>query len=170
MAGDGPGDGGGTPGVGALPGDAAGDVPPALADGGPLGDGAVFDHVGIATDDTDAALALYRDALGMPVVHEEEFDGMRVTFCGDDAGVELLEPLPAEGGGDGAIAAYLEREGPGIHHLAVEVDDVAAALDALRDAGYDPIDDAPRDGAWGKRVAFVHPASTGGVLLELCAH
>lgn len=146
--------------------EAVGAVPPVLADGGQLGDVAI-DHVGVATDDTDAALALYRDALGMPVVHEEEFDGMRVTFCGDDAGVELLEPLP---GDDGAIAGFLEREGPGIHHLAVEVPDVAAGIEALRDAGYDPIDDAPREGAWGKRVAFVHPGSTGGVLLELCAH
>lgn len=144
--------------------------PPSTHD--PLPDGghglaASFDHLGVATDDTDAAIALYRDALGMPVVHEETFEGMRVTFCGDDATVELLEPLQ---GSDGAIAAFLDREGPGIHHLAVAVDDVAAALDALGAAGVDLIDEAPRDGAWGKDVAFVHPGSTGGVLLELCAH
>ncbi|MFC7027605.1 methylmalonyl-CoA epimerase [Halomicroarcula sp. GCM10025324] len=127
-----------------------------------------FDHAGIATDDADALADLYAAAFDAPVVHEETFDGMRVTFLDLGNGYfELLEPLPDS---DGAIATYLERRGPGIHHLALATDDIEATLEVAVEAGIDPIDDEPRAGAWGHEVAFLHPKSTGGVLLELVEH
>jgi methylmalonyl-CoA/ethylmalonyl-CoA epimerase len=126
-----------------------------------------FDHAGIATDDLDSMASLYETLLDAPVVHEEEFDGLRVAFldCGNGY-FELLEPVDESG----AIARYLDRNGPGIHHLAVRTGDVDAALDIARDAGVTPIDDEPRPGAWGHEVAFLHPDSTGGVLLEFVEH
>ncbi|WP_273835260.1 methylmalonyl-CoA epimerase [Halococcus sp. PRR34] len=125
------------------------------------------DHAGIATDDADVLAELYTDLFGFEVVHEETFDGMSVVFldCGESY-FELLEPLD----GEGAIARYLDRNGPGIHHLALETDDVAAALDRAREHGVELIDDEPRPGAWGHSVAFLHPGSTGGVLIEFVEH
>jgi len=122
-----------------------------------------LDHAGIATRDPDRLAALYGDLLGADVVHEEEIEGMGVTFI--DAGgtyLELLEP-----GADDPIGRFLDREGPGIHHLAFRTDDLAAAVERARSLDVDPIDDEPRPGAWGSAVAFLHPASTGGVLIEL---
>jgi len=126
-----------------------------------------FDHAGIATDDVDGLAALYDDLLGFEVAHEETFDGMAVVFldCGGSY-VELLEPLD----GDGAVADYLDRNGPGIHHLALETDDIEGALDRAREHGVELIDDEPRPGAWGHEVAFLHPESTGGVLIEFVEH
>ena len=127
-----------------------------------------FDHAGIATDDADALADLFAAAFDLPVAHEETFDGMYVTFLDlGDGYFELLEPLPDSGG---AIAGYLERNGPGIHHLALATADIEAALEAAVEAGVDPIDDEPRPGAWGHEVAFLHPKSTGGILLELVEH
>jgi methylmalonyl-CoA/ethylmalonyl-CoA epimerase len=127
-----------------------------------------FDHAGIATDDAHSLLALYEPLLDAPVVHEEEFDGLRVAFLDLGNGYfEVLEPL-AEA--DGAIASYLDRRGPGIHHLALETDDIEACLDAAEDLDVDRIDEDPRPGAWGHDVAFLHPGSTGGVLLEFVEH
>lgn len=127
-----------------------------------------FDHAGVATDDADALAALFADLLGAPEVHREAFDGMSVVFLDLGNGyVELLEPLPES---DGAVARYLDREGPGLHHVAFATDDVAAALDAARDLGVDLVDEEPRPGAWGHRVAFLHPRSTGGVLVEFVEH
>lgn len=125
------------------------------------------DHAGIATDDADVLAELYTDLFGFEVAHEETFDGMNVVFldCGENY-FELLEPLD----GEGAIARYLDRNGPGIHHLALETDDVAAALDRAREHGVELIDDEPRPGAWGHSVAFLHPGSTGGVLIEFVEH
>ncbi|WP_313694925.1 methylmalonyl-CoA epimerase [Halorarum halobium] len=126
-----------------------------------------LDHVGVATDDAAALAGLFTDLLDAGVAHEEEFDGMGVVFIETDGSyLELLEPLEAEG----AIARYLDRNGPGIHHLAFETDDVAAALDRARDLDLDLIDEEPRPGAWGHEVAFLHPASTGGVLVEFVEH
>jgi methylmalonyl-CoA/ethylmalonyl-CoA epimerase len=123
-----------------------------------------FDHAGVATDDCDALVDLYGDLFDAPLVHEEVFDGLRVAFLGVGTSYfELLEPLPGAGG---AIATYLERDGPGIHHVALRTDDAAAALETARAAGAVPIDDDPRPGAWGHDVAFLHPDSTGGVLVE----
>jgi len=126
-----------------------------------------FDHAGVATDDAGHLADLYAGLLGCEVAHEETFDGMQVVFLDLGNGYfELLEPLDEEG----PIASYLDDHGPGIHHLAVATDGIEAALDRAREAGLDLVDEEPRDGAWGHEVAFLHPASTGGVLLELVEH
>ena len=125
-----------------------------------------FDHAGIATDDATALADLFTDLFDLEVAHEEEFDGMRVVFldCGNGY-FELLEPLE-----DGTIARYLESNGPGIHHLALATDDVDAALERARELGIDLVDEEGRPGAWGHTVAFLHPKSTGGILLEFVEH
>lgn len=125
-----------------------------------------FDHAGIATDDADTLATMYADLFDVDIVHEETFNGMTVVFLDFGNGYfELLEPQE-----DGTIATYLERHGPGIHHLAVETDDIEGALDRARDLGIECIDDEPRPGAWGHEVAFLHPRDTGGILLEFVAH
>ncbi|QLK26498.1 methylmalonyl-CoA epimerase [Natrinema zhouii] len=126
-----------------------------------------YDHAGIAIDDAADLAALYGDLFGLEVVHEEEFDGMRVVFldCGDGY-FELLEPLEA----DGTIARYLENNGAGIHHLALATDDLEGALETVRDHDVALIDEEPRPGAWGHSVAFLHPKDTGGILIELVEH
>jgi len=127
-----------------------------------------FDHAGIATDDADPLAELFADAFETPIVHEETFDGLQVTFLEMDNGYfELLEPLPDA---DGAIPRYLDSNGPGIHHVALETEDIAAALETVSDCGIDLIDEEPRPGAWGHDVAFLHPKTTGGVLVELVEH
>ncbi len=125
-----------------------------------------FDHAGIATVDAAALSELFGELLDRPIVHEERFDGMDVAFldCGEGY-LELLEPH--EGG---PIARYLDRSGPGIHHLAFATDDVATALDRAREMGIELVDEEPRPGAWGHEVAFLHPGSTGGVLIEFLEH
>jgi len=126
-----------------------------------------FDHAGIATTDADALAERFAGLLDVDRVHAESFDGMHVVFL--DAGNGYLELLEPESD-DGAIARYLaDREG-GIHHVAFATDDVEAALDRARDHGVDLVDEAPRDGAWGHDVAFCHPKSTGGVLVEFVEH
>lgn len=126
-----------------------------------------FDHVGVATRDAADLAELFDGLLDAPVAHDETFDGMEVVFLELDGGgyFELLEP--ANGG---AIADYLDREGSGIHHVALATDDLPAALDRARDLGVDLIDEEPRPGAWGHEVAFCHPRSTGGVLVEFVEH
>jgi len=127
-----------------------------------------FDHAGIATDDAAPLAELFAEAFETPVVHEETFDGLHVTFLEMDNGYfELLEPLPDA---DGAIPRYLDSNGPGIHHVALETDDIAAALETVSDCGIDLIDEKPRPGAWGHDVAFLHPKTTGGGLVELVEH
>ena len=125
-----------------------------------------FDHAGIATDDADELAELYADLFDTPVVHEERFDGMAVRFldCGDGY-FELLEPRE-----EGTIARYLDRNGPGIHHLALATDDIGGALDRMDERGIELIDAESRLGAWGHDVAFLHPKATGGVLVELVEH
>ena len=126
-----------------------------------------LDHAGIATDDAADLAALYTDLLDCEVAHEEEFDGMRVVFLAvGDSYLELLEPLDD----DGTIARYVEREGPGIHHLAFATDDIEGALARARDLGVALIDEEPRPGAWGHEVAFCHPRDTGGILVEFVEH
>ncbi|WP_435345129.1 methylmalonyl-CoA epimerase [Haloarchaeobius sp. HRN-SO-5] len=126
-----------------------------------------FDHAGVATDDATAMAELYRDLFGLDVAHEEEFDGMHVVFLDVGGGYfELLEPLEE----DGAVARFLANRGPGIHHLALATDDVAAALDVAREHDVRLIDEEPRPGAWGHEVAFLHPKDTGGVLVEFVQH
>lgn len=125
-----------------------------------------FDHAGVATEDARALAELYSDLFDLEIVHEEEFDGMRVVFldCGNGY-FELLEPLE-----DGTIAQYLESNGAGIHHLALATDDIEGALETVRDHDVQLIDEEPRPGAWGHSVAFLHPKDTGGILVELVEH
>lgn len=125
-----------------------------------------LDHVGIATEDRAALAATFEELLGVPVAHEETLDDLAVAFLDLEGGsLELLEPL-----GEGTVARFLEDRGPGLHHVAFQVEDVAAALDRARDAGIDLVDEEPRPGARGHEVAFLHPSSTGGVLVEFVEH
>lgn len=126
-----------------------------------------IDHIGIATDDLDSVIELYGSVFGLDVAHAEDFGGMEIAFLDvDGVYLELLQPIE-----DGtAIGDFLERNGPGIHHVAFAVDDIDAALATARDAGAETIDDEPRPGAWGHSVAFLHPKSTAGVLVEFVEH
>jgi methylmalonyl-CoA/ethylmalonyl-CoA epimerase len=124
------------------------------------------DHVGVAVDDLEAALALYRDTLGMPLVHRETVAEQGVEAALLDVGeshIELLAPL----GPETAVGKFLARNGPGLHHVAYRVASVDEALATLAKAGMRLIDEQPRTGIRGSRVAFVHPSSTGGVLTEI---
>jgi methylmalonyl-CoA/ethylmalonyl-CoA epimerase len=126
-----------------------------------------FDHAGIATRDADSLVFLFEDLLGVEVAHQEWFDGMKLVFLGVGEGyLEVIEPMDEEG----TIARYLEREGPGIHHLAFATDDIEAALERADERGIERIDEEPRQGAWGHTVAFLHPRDTGGVLVEFVEH
>jgi methylmalonyl-CoA/ethylmalonyl-CoA epimerase len=126
-----------------------------------------IDHAGIATDDAAELADLFVGLLDCEHVHSETFDGMDVHFldCGNGY-LELLEPLDDEG----AIARYLDRNGPGIQHLAFATEDATAALDRAHDLDIEPIDETPREGAWGHEVAFLHPRDTGGILIEFVEH
>jgi methylmalonyl-CoA epimerase len=120
----------------------------------------------VAVEDIDAALALYRDALGMPVVHREIVSEQGVDAALLDVGdchVELLQPL----GPETAVGKFLARRGAGLHHVAYRVSSIEAALAALSAEGLRLIDERPRAGIRGSRVAFIHPTSTGGVLTEI---
>jgi len=128
-----------------------------------------IEHIGIATPRLDDALRFWRDALGLEVTHTEvvEEQGVRVAMLPvGEPRVELLEPT----GPTSPVAKFLEKRGPGIHHVAVRVPDIRAALARLRESGARLIDETPRVGAEGCLVAFVHPSSAGGVLLELVEH
>jgi methylmalonyl-CoA/ethylmalonyl-CoA epimerase len=128
-----------------------------------------IDHIGIATRGIEEALGFWRDALGLEVKHTETVEGQGVRVAMLPAGeprVELLEPT----GPDTPVARFLEKRGPGIHHVAVRVADIRAALARLKAQGARLIDEEPRAGAGGCLVAFVHPAAAGGVLLELVQH
>ena len=125
-----------------------------------------LDHVAVAVPDLEAALDTWRDVLGLPELGQDvvEEQGVRVAFLDvGQARLELLEPT----GPDTPVGRHLARRGPGIHHICLRVPDVQAALDALAARGVRLVDSAPRSGAHGTRVAFVHPKGTGGVLLEL---
>jgi len=127
---------------------------------------AVLDHIGIAVKDLAAALAFYRDALGLEVEASEEVASQRVRahfVAVGDAKLELLEATAA----DSPIAKYVDKRGPGLHHITLRVDDIVAALAQLKAHGARLIDEQPRPGAEGSLVAFVHPASAHGVLVEL---
>jgi methylmalonyl-CoA epimerase len=125
-----------------------------------------IDHVGVAVEDIDAALALFTESLGMPLVHRETVAEQGVEAALLDVGdghVELLQPL----GPDTAVGRFLARRGPGLHHIAYRVADVEETLEELAEAGMRLIDQRARIGIRGSRVAFIHPASTGGVLTEI---
>jgi methylmalonyl-CoA/ethylmalonyl-CoA epimerase len=127
-----------------------------------------IDHVGIAVPDLDEAMAFYREAYGMEVLHEEvnEEQGVREAMVGvGDSGscIQLLAPLSP----DSTIAKFLDRSGPGMQQLAYRVEDVDAVSATLRDRGVRLLYDVPRRGTSGSRVNFVHPKDAGGVLIEL---
>jgi methylmalonyl-CoA epimerase len=125
-----------------------------------------LDHIGIAVANLEEALAFYRDALGLEIDPPEEVPSQRVRAhfipLGDSA-LELLEATTD----DSPIAKYLTRRGPGLHHVTLEVEDIARALGELRSRGVRLVDDQPRPGAHGSLVAFIHPSSAQGVLVEL---
>jgi methylmalonyl-CoA/ethylmalonyl-CoA epimerase len=125
-----------------------------------------IDHIGIATHGIDDAAKFYRDLLGLEVAETEEVAEQKVRVAMLPIGESRIELLEATSN-DSPISRFLEKRGPGIHHIAVRVDDIQAALAGLKQKGARLIDDEPRQGAGGCLVAFVHPSSTGGVLLEL---
>ncbi len=121
-------------------------------------------HIGVAVPDMDSALAFYRDVLGLAPGPAERADGATiVSLPFGDTDVELLTPHEP----DSPIARFIARRGAGIHHICYRVADLDRALDACRAAGYQLVDEVPRVGAGGHRIAFVHPKATGGILLEL---
>ena len=125
-----------------------------------------IDHIGVATDDLDGAVALYEGSLGMPVAHRETVESQGVEAVLLDVGeghVELLSPL----GPDTPVGKYLDKRGPGLHHVAYAVADIDKTLGELKQSGIELIDSEPRQGIRDSRVAFLHPRSTGGVLTEI---
>ncbi|MFC1683640.1 methylmalonyl-CoA epimerase [Candidatus Zixiibacteriota bacterium] len=126
-----------------------------------------LEHIGIAVADLDAAVGMYRDALGLEPdqVLEVPERGMKIAFF--TIGEIQLELLASSRQGSD-IGNFLEKRGPGMHHLAFLVDDVAAALENLKEKGVRLIDEEPKRGGRGNKIAFLHPKATGGVLVELC--
>jgi methylmalonyl-CoA/ethylmalonyl-CoA epimerase len=125
-----------------------------------------IDHIGVAVEDLDAAIALYERSFAMALAHRETVESQGVEAVLLDVGdghVELLRPL----GPDTAVGKFLARKGEGLHHVAYAVDDIDATLPKLAAAGIEPIDSEARAGIRGSRVAFLHPRSTGGVLTEI---
>jgi methylmalonyl-CoA/ethylmalonyl-CoA epimerase len=125
-----------------------------------------LDHVGIAVANLSEALAFYRDALGLEVEAPEEVASQRVRAHFIPAGESAIELLEATTD-DSPIAKYVAKRGPGLHHITLRVDDISAALARLKAKGVRLIDESPREGAHGSLVAFVHPSSAHGVLVEL---
>lgn len=125
-----------------------------------------IDHVGVAVEEIEAALSVYRDTLGLALVHREQVSEQGVDAALLDVGdghIELVAPL----GPDTAVGRFLASRGPGLHHVAYRVADVEAELQRLASAGVRLIDERPRTGIRGSRVAFLHPSGTGGVLTEI---
>ena len=125
-----------------------------------------IDHIGVAVEDLEDSIAIYRDRLGMREQHREtveEFGVEAVLLEIGGSHVELLTPTNAESG----VAKFLDRKGPGMHHVAYRTDDIEAVLARLREMNMRLIDEEPRRGIRNSRVAFVHPKSTGGVLTEI---
>lgn len=124
-------------------------------------------HIGIAVKSLDEAIPFYRDQLALPFEGVEEVPSQKVKVaffaCGETR-IELLEPTAP----DSPVALFIEKKGPGIHHVAYEAEGIAGTLAALAAGGVQLIDKAPRPGAHGMAIAFLHPKSTGGVLTELC--
>jgi methylmalonyl-CoA/ethylmalonyl-CoA epimerase len=125
-----------------------------------------IDHIGVAVEEIDAALELYRDGFQLEVAHREVVEEQGVEAVLLDVGenhVELIAPLSP----DTPVGKFLAKNGPGLHHVAYQVSDIDATLEALKQAGMQLIDEQPRTGIRGSRVAFMHPRSTAGVLTEI---
>jgi len=125
-------------------------------------------HIGIAVKDTEAALKIFTGVLGGSVIEKKSVPEMNLEITLISLGginIELLQPT-----GEGPVSSFLEKRGPGVHHLAFEVDDIEEALRKAREAGLRLIDSTPRRGATAGRIAFLHPSSTANVLIELCEH
>jgi methylmalonyl-CoA/ethylmalonyl-CoA epimerase len=129
--------------------------------------GTVIAHIGIAVQGLDESVSFYRDVLGLPPVPLGDADGARIA--GLAAGSSLVELLEAESP-DSPIGKFVAKRGPGIHHVCFAVDDLDGTLERCRAFGIRLIDETPRVGAEGKRIAFLHPSSTSGVLVELSEH
>ena len=133
-----------------------------MADGG-----MILDHIGIAANSIEESIGLYRDLLGLDLGGIEEIADQKVKAAFLKVGgtnIELLEPTSP----DSAIAGFLEKKGGGIHHIAIRVVGIEAMIDKLKAAGVRMIDEKPRIGAHNKKIAFIHPKSSNGVLVELC--
>ena len=125
-----------------------------------------IDPIGVAVEDLDGAVALYSESFGMREQHRERVEDLGVEAVLLEVGdghVELLAPLESDSG----VGRFLENRGPGLHHVAFQTDDIDSALESVRAAGIELIDERPRTGIRSSRVAFLHPKSTGGVLTEL---
>jgi len=126
-----------------------------------------IDHLGIAVSNLSDSLPFYENALGLKLMSKEEVKDQKVSVamleCGESH-IELLEPTSEES----PIARFIEKKGPGIHHIAIKVKDIDVELQRMKEQGVRLIDEKPRIGAGGLKIAFVHPKSTNGVLLELC--
>jgi methylmalonyl-CoA epimerase len=125
-----------------------------------------IDHIGVAVEDLDAAIALYDDSLALELVHRETVEAQGVEAVLLDVGenhVELLRPLSP----DTPVGKFLAKRGPGLHHVAYQTADIEATLEQLKGAGMRLIDESPRTGIRNSKVAFLHPASSGGVLTEI---
>lgn len=126
-----------------------------------------INHIGIAVTSLEATIPFYRDSLGMAFTGIEEVAEQKVRvamLAVGESKIELLEPTSE----DSPVARFIDKNGPGIHHIAYEVEDIEAGITSLLDAGARMIDEKPRNGAHGTRIAFVHPKSSHGVLTELC--
>jgi methylmalonyl-CoA epimerase len=126
----------------------------------------IIDHIGVATEGIEEAAGFYRDSLGLEIAEIEEVANQKVRVAMLPLGESRIELLEATSE-DSPISRFLAKRGPGIHHIAVRVDDIESELQSLKAKGARLIDETPRAGAGGCLVAFVHPSSTGGVLLEL---
>lgn len=125
-----------------------------------------IDHIGIAVNSLEESLSFYEDALGLKVENIEEVPDQKVKVGFLDIGgvhLELLEPSSQ----DGPVAKFIEKRGEGIHHIAILVDNIEESIELMKDKGVKLIDESPRKGAGGSKMAFVHPKSTHGILLEL---
>ncbi len=125
-----------------------------------------IDHIAVVVEDVDASLGFWRDALGMELAHIEEApaEAAKVAFLPvTGSEVELVMPTTHDSG----LAQFLEKRGPGMHHICLEVDDIQGMIDQLKEKGVQLINETPRSGSGGKKYAFIHPKSAGGVLVEL---
>lgn len=126
-----------------------------------------LDHIGIAVKDINAHLALYKDMLGLEFEGIEEVADQKIKAAildTGDAKIELIEPTSE----DSPISKFLGKKGDGMHHIAIAVENIESVIENLMNAGVKMIDEKPRIGAHSKKIAFIHPKSTGGVLVEIC--